>query len=356
VAAAIAVICLLPTAVAAWPEPTVRVEPARLRELILASKDRPYQGYADTRGEVGLPDLPVLGDVGDLFSGTTRIRAWHATPLAWRVAVVTATGETDIYRTQDGTYVWDFERNQLTGTLGEPPVRLPRASDLLPPELARRLLSDQAVTLAAIASQRVAGIVAAGVRLKPTDPDTTVGSVDVWADPNTGLPLRVEVAGRDGAPLFTSRFLELTQRAPDAALLKPTWPKDAGFTGTTAQDIAAAINGVAPAALPASLGGRPRQTGNTGVTQVTGLGVYGTGLATFAVVALPGRTGTQALQRIKEGGGVPAVIGNAEAYEVHSTLLNAVIVRGRRRVFVLGGPVSADLLMRAAAELVGVRL
>jgi hypothetical protein len=297
-----------------------------------------------------------LGDVADLFSGTTRIRAWHAAPLAWRVAVVTSTGETDIYRTGDGTYVWDFERNLLTGTLGEPPVRLPRASDLLPPELARRLLSDRAVTLTAIPSQRVAGVVAAGVRVQPTDPDTTVGGVDVWADPGTGLPLRVEVAGRDGKTLFTSRFLDLEQRAPDPKLLTPAWPKDAGFTGTTAQDIAAAINGVAPAALPAALDGRPRQTGTAGVTQVSGLGVYGTGLATFAVVALPGRTGTQALQRIKEGGGVPAVIGNAEAYEVHSTMLNAVIVRGRRRVFVLAGPVSADLLLRAAAQLVGARL
>ena len=44
---------------------------------------------------------------------------------------------------------------------------------------------------------------AAGLRLSPADPDTTVGRVDVWADPPTGLPLHVEVAPKS-APGFRS--------------------------------------------------------------------------------------------------------------------------------------------------------
>src|SRR3712207_7111533 len=47
---------------------------------------------------------------------------------------------------------------------------------------------------------------AAGLRLTPSDPDTTIGRVDIWADatgdPATALPLRVEVSARTGDPLL----------------------------------------------------------------------------------------------------------------------------------------------------------
>ena len=37
---------------------------------------------------------------------------------------------------------------------------------------------------------------AAGLRMTPADPASTVGRVDIWADPSSGLPLMVEVFGR----------------------------------------------------------------------------------------------------------------------------------------------------------------
>jgi len=122
----------MPIAVAAWPAPHVDTNPSVQRDLMLASATRPYQGYVDSRSEVRLPDLPALGEVARLVGGTTRIRVWYGSPRAWRVAVLDQTGERDIYQTVDGTYVWDFERNLVTCTVGEPPVRLPGAADLLP--------------------------------------------------------------------------------------------------------------------------------------------------------------------------------------------------------------------------------
>lgn len=369
VAAAVAVVCLLPSVVAAWSAPNTTTDPARLRELILASAAQPYQGYADTFGAVALPDLPALGDVAALLGGSNRMRAWYASATRWRVAMLPAIGETDTYRTASGTYVWDFERNLLTFTIGEPPVRLPRAADLLPPDLARRLLrgptgqvrttgpsGTDAGSLSALPSQRVAGVNAAGLRLTPNDPDTTVGRVDVWADPATGLPLRVEVAGRDGRTIFTSRFLELAQRAPSADLLEPASPDSAGHTVTSGQDVATALNGIARVPLPAVLAGHPRLTAPGGVADVIGLGAYGAGLAMFVVVAVPGRTGSQTLQKLREGGGVPAVVADGEAYQINTSLLNALIVRSpgdrqRRRTYLLLGSVSPELLRRAGTEL-----
>jgi hypothetical protein len=42
----------------------------------------------------------------------------------------------------------------------------------------------------AIAPRHIAGVDAAGLRINPTDPATTIGRVDIWADPETGLALQ----------------------------------------------------------------------------------------------------------------------------------------------------------------------
>ena len=60
---------------------------------------------------------------------------------AWRADELTPTGEHGVYRIGPSEFLWDFEANQLTRVLGIAAARLPRASDLLPPDLARRLLA-----------------------------------------------------------------------------------------------------------------------------------------------------------------------------------------------------------------------
>src|SRR5262249_33538734 len=143
VGAATLALCLLPSLVGAMQSGGgAAADPRDLLRAVQASADRPYQGYAESRSTLGLPDLPALAQVAAVASGTTRMRAWYAAPDAWRAAIVDPTGEVDVYGTPQGTYAWDFARNLLTETVGELPARLPRAADLLPPELARRLLAD----------------------------------------------------------------------------------------------------------------------------------------------------------------------------------------------------------------------
>ncbi len=362
VGAAVAALCLAPVAVAAWPSPRVDADPTALRDLILASASVPYQAYADTRGEVRLPDMPALTEVATLVGGTTRMRVWHASPRAWRVAVLEQSGERDIYQTADGTYEWDFSRNLVTHTVGEVPIRVPWAADFLPPDLARRLLGGAAHpdALTLIESRRVAGVAAAGLRLTPTDPDTTIGRVDVWANPATGLPVQVEVSGRDSTtPIFVSRFLELDQRPPGPAVVTPAVPESASFAVTSAQDVAAAVNGVVPVALPDILAGRSRATLPIQGLEVVGVAAYGAGLSTFVVLALPGRVGTQALQAARDKGGIPVEFANGNGYETGTSLISALIVRSEgdrrtRRTFLLAGAVTPDVLRNAGGELLAV--
>jgi hypothetical protein len=290
-----------------------------------------------SQGILALPSIPQLGDVKTLFGGSNSLRVWHASTNAWRVAVLDPTGEQDFYRTAEGTYTWDYEKNLWTQIVGEPPVRLPAASDVVPPELAKRLLADE-TNVTPIAAKRVAGVAAAGLRFVPSDPDTTVRYVDVWADPTTGLPLQIDVSG-----LFNSRFLDVSQTPPAADLLTPKASTSSGFATTNRPDITTALNSVASADLPASLAGRARVPG-----PVSAAAVYGTGLSRFVVLALPGRIARQTFNAIRNGGGTVVPGGYVLGTGVLTVLVNRP---APRKVYLLAGFVSAELLTQASAEL-----
>jgi hypothetical protein len=310
-----------------------------------------------TDGRLGLPALPELEDVRRLLNGSARLRTWYAGPTSWRVAELTPTGERDTYETAVGLYRWDFERNLVTHLAGTPAVWVPGAPDLVPPALARRLL-DAAGRYDRLPARRVAGIDAAGLRLTPDDPDTNVGRVDVWADPDTGLPLWVEVAGAGRAdPAFTSRFLQLRQEPQPAAVLTPSIPDDAGFATTSVEELEGALGAAVSGRLPETLVGRTRVSA-AATAGVPGIAVYGRGFTTVVVLALPGRFGGRTLAAARDAGGAPVAMAGAQAYELRASLLTALVVRTdgdrfSRRAWLLAGLVQPQLLRRAAAELVG---
>lgn len=140
VAAGVAVLCAVPAAIAALPVRASALTAAQLRTRIAASADVSYQGYAQSYVDLGLPSLPDLGNVISLLDGNTNQYVWYRSPGSWRADQLTTAGENDIYQTSRGTYLWNYTNNQLTRVVGAQPVRLPQAPDLLPPELARRLV------------------------------------------------------------------------------------------------------------------------------------------------------------------------------------------------------------------------
>jgi hypothetical protein len=355
VAVVTAVLILAPATVAALRPAGQSIDAARLREEILNSDTRPYQGYAQSNGALALPDLPNLSGVSALFSGATTTHVWYAAPDRYRVAVVTPTGETDLYRMPEGEYTWDYGANMLTELDGDPTLRLPRASDLVPPQLALWVLraapTDPVTTLPA---RRVGGVAASGLRLVPSDPRTLIGQVDIWADPHTGLPVQVEITPRgQQGPILRSAFESLDQTAP--AVDRPVPARGSGFTVAHSSDVIRAFRGLGRAPLPATLAGWPER--EAGFGGVPGAALYGSGLATFAVITVP----TPVADGIGDAAGkagagtVRLTDGTVVLMSVSPVSLAVVRPAFGRRSYVLAGPVTTSVLQSVADSLTQLR-
>jgi hypothetical protein len=351
VLAAVVLLTSVPIAINKWPARATDIRTGALRERIAASARQPYQGYAQSIGLLPLPPLPNLEQVTALVSARTEMRTWYAARDRWRVDVIDGGSERDLYQAPDAQYIWDYGANQLSKIVGDQPIRLPRAADLTPPDLARRLL-DVATgdRFAALAGKRVAGLAAAGLRIVPSTPATTVSHIDIWADPGTGLPLQAEVTAKGGVrPVFVTRFLEVHLSAPAAEVLTPPTPRPGmGFTVSDAPDILSALYRRRPVLLPDRLAGSPRRGTVAGQSVA---GVYGTGLAQFVAVALPGRFGSQAYHKVATfGQDVKVPAGSAALI---STGLLTVLVVHAQRTFLVAGFVQPAVLRQVAADLSG---
>jgi hypothetical protein len=355
VAAGMAVLLLIPVLVAYWPvRAAADLDPAALRDRMVRSASVAYTGYAESSGTLALPDLPQTNDLAALLGETTRLRAWYAGPDRWRVDEVKATGETGTYAAVDHSWRWDYERDLLTVSHEQPPVRLPRAADLLPPDLARRLLRGLAADdkLEEAPARRVAGITAAGLRVTPADPGGTVGRLEVWADPETGLPLEVAITpvGYD-VPVLRSRFLDLQLGRPSAVALERPEAANSGFSLTNPNDLISRVDAFAPFDLPGQLAGYPRNQPVQELAEVRGVGTYRQGLAAFTVVPLPPGVAGQFRSSLEEEGGELQISG-APGASAGTPLVNALVtVTPRGNGWLIAGTVEAAVLERAAATL-----
>ena len=102
---------------------------------------------------------------------------------------------------------------------------------------------------------------AAGLRLVPADPDTTVGAISIWADPGNGLPVEVDLTGRGASqPILVARFLELNESRPALATVTPHPAPDVGVATAELPDVTGILNGFGPP-LPGRLAGDRRAPG-----------------------------------------------------------------------------------------------
>ncbi len=350
VAAGTAAICALPAVVAAWPVPGSPLSAAQLRSRIVGSDDVPYQGYAVSDVDLNLPNLPDLGNVTSLLDGSTDQYTWYRSPGQWRADVLTTAGEDDTYQTSQGTFTWSYTSNLLTQIFGTQPVRLPRAADLLPPALARRLLSlaGRADRFARLPSERVAGVDAAGLRVVPASKSTSIGAVDVWADPANGLPVEVEIFARGAtAPLLVTRFLDLSLARPSLSTVTPQPAPDVGYTSTELPDVSRILDEFGPP-LPSQLAGYNQVADPGGLADVA---AYGAGFARFVVLPLPQRTGSAAMSAASSVGAAFKVSGGS-AVLIQASLLTVVLVSPPGGpVFLLTGAVLPTVLQAAANQL-----
>jgi hypothetical protein len=350
-----ALLLSVPTAVTAFSgDAKATADPVALRALVARSATVPYQGYAESTGSMGVPDLPRLGDLSSLLSGTTRTRVWYRNASSYRYAVLITGGERDLYHGALGETTWDYESDMLTEVVGEAPLRVPRAGDLLPPDLARRIISATGTDpVTPLPPRKVAGVDAAGFRLVPADPETTVGAVDVWADPVSGLPLRVEVNAKGkAAPVMVTEFLELDRTTPSAALIRPQRSPTSGYTIVSAEDLAGVLGAFSRFPQRAVLAGRSLHQSDVG--GVRGVGLYGTGLGAFIAAAIPRSIGSQLEDAATKAGATKTEVPGGTVSTLSIAPVTMVIAHSTsfsRRYYLLAGLVTAPVLQDAASEL-----
>jgi hypothetical protein len=355
VAAGAAILASLPGLIAAWPVNTPATPIEQLYARMAASASTPYQGFALSTGTAGLPSLPQLAGAIGLLNGETQLRVWYASPGRWRVDQIGVGTETDLYQEPTDQAIWDFGTNQLTTIIGDQPVRLPRGADLVPADLGRRVISivgSHPTGVSALPARRVAGIAAAGLRITPADPQTTVGHIDLWADPTTGVTLQVEISGRGASrPILVTRFLDIDFSTPAASVLNPPpGGPSTTYTFTAGSDIAQAFRSLRPGPLPGALGGFARTDDPT--TSV-GLAAYGSGLTRFLVLPVPRRIYEDAYRRIRDTGGVHYGLPGGRGVIVATQLLTVMAMDSdlANRNYLLVGLVSPTTLHQAGNDL-----
>ena len=354
VLAGVAVLCCLPVLASALPVSVPALTPQQLEQRILASQRLSFAGYAESNADFGLPPLPAFSSVTPLLDGVTRLRVWQASAGRWRVDTLSDAGENDTYQLGNSTYVWDSGQQLLTAVYGAETIRLPRAADLVPSSLAVRLISwaGPGAALSSLPPRRIAGQSAAGLAVSPASSRSTIGRVDIWAAPGTGIPLLVQIFGHgSAAPALQSQFLQVGRWTPGGSVLTPQAGPTAGFTSTTPASFAGVLKNLATVRLAYRLAGLPRQ--RSPLAQVH---VFGSGLTSFAVLAFPaaGRDGDQLLDSALDQGATPLTFAHGTGAVASAPLVNLVLVKpssDSRDTFLLVGLVDKATIEQAAAAL-----
>jgi hypothetical protein len=280
VAVGAAVLVAVPVSLRLVPAADSDVSAGRLLEQVYSSYDEGWSGYVETDGTLQLPDADGFSDLGALFGEQLRMRVWWRDPEHWRVDRLLTAGESDLVHAGDRTTEWDYERARATVSR-DPDIRLPRSADLIPPELAHRFLrgvtTEQVTRLPA---RRVAGTSAPGLRVTPASDLSSIDHLDLWADPDSGVPLRVELYASSDRAAFTSTFRDFSvdRPAPAALAFTPTPSTEVRYEDVL--DIAGAANQYAPLLPPDSAAGLALDSVSDGA-----VGVYGQGLT--QVIAIP---------------------------------------------------------------------
>ena len=116
------------------------------------------------------------------------------------------------------------------------------------------------------------------------------------------------------------------------------------------------LNNLDPQLLPEALAGRSQDL----IPALLPIGVYGKGLATFAVLALHGSTGFHLLSEAQAAGGTPLETATGYGVVASAPLITVVLIRPYfpsyqyyfRGIYLLAGLADRQVLEQAAEELV----
>jgi outer membrane lipoprotein-sorting protein len=323
------------------------ISAADLAARIEQSANVGWSGNVETAGTLQVPDNESFATLAQLLGENTQLRVWWRSPDDWRVDRLRTTGETNLFRQGGGVVRWVFESETATYSPVSK-IRLPDASDLLPPTFARSLLQGVRETeLDRLPVRRIAGVAAPGLRLTPNERATTVGHVDIWADPVSGLAVEVQLYGlQDTRPVLSTTLRELQTGAPPTTLTHFQLPEGVRVVYEESVDVAAAANALAPYDMPASLAGLGSRDGS----DPGAVGIYGRGPTTLIALPLRGQVAGPLRRQLQDRGSTNTTeFGTLAPVGPVGLLLTPF--QGRRGAFLLAGTVTAETLQQAAAEL-----
>ncbi|MGI8434742.1 MAG: hypothetical protein ACR2LE_08415 [Nocardioidaceae bacterium] len=342
----VVVLVSIPVALQARPAHEVGSSATELLAQATSSTSVPYSGYVESRGTLQLPISDQFTDVADLLGGKTTMRVWWRSADLWRVDSLDVTGETDLYHSRTQTTSWDYEHNRASLSK-HVDVRLPQSADLLPPELARRLLEDvTAAEVRPIAPTRVAGVDAQGLRLTPSAHQSSIDHVDLWLEPSTGLPVKVAVFG-DGqtTAAVETAFVDLDLSEPSLSQTTLTLSPSAELERDDIVDIAAAANRYSPLAAPRSLAGLDRRRDGLGA-----VGLYGEGATLLVAIPLWDHAAVPLRDQLHS---TPGAVETPIGTRLAASPLNLVLTTPEfeNGSWLLAGTVTPQALRRAAAHI-----
>jgi hypothetical protein len=333
----------------ALPARETNLSAARLADLVDGAAGLGWSGEVRSQGSLQVPLTgSTFGGISRLLGEETHLRVWWRNPENWRIDRIRATGESDLVRDGGLTVRWNYEENRVSFTPYSQ-IRLPDDVDVVPAELAARLLAGaRPQELSRLPARRLIGRNAAGLRLVPSDERSTISRVDVWADVSSGLPLRVKVYGEPAGsvPILDTQLVSLDLAKPAGERTDFKLSPTLDFSRGVALDEAAGANVFAPFVPPDSVAGLARR----GRPEDFGaVGVYGRGPT--AVLALP-------LRRSVAGRLHDQLARSRKARETDSSIalevgpISVRLVEGERASFLLTGTVTPETLSQAGVDLV----
>ncbi len=340
-----ALLVATPIAMRAWPAEDSDISASALLAKVEAGAHHPYSGYVETLGTLQLPVADRFTDVGQLFGERTRMRVWWRSADEWRVDKLMTTGEQDLIHNAQGTIRWRYEHSDVTLS-NDPTIRLPRTADLVPPAVARLLMDDvDESEVRRLPARRVAGISAPGLRLRPAAEQSSIDHVDIWADPDSGVALRVDVVARVAdKPAFTTAFESFDAATPPAGRTSFVTPPGVDFRFDDVLDIADAANQYAPILPPDVVAGLSKAPQADGA-----VGIYGSGVTRLLAVPMRDREAQPLREQLLKTLGVRTVReGTLVAVGPLGMLLTTCV---DDRSWLVAGTVTDDTLTRAANDL-----
>lgn len=338
----------VPVLVRAWPVEPSDLDAPALADAVRDSARTGWSGEVRSQGAVEVPESDSdLDGVARLLGESSTLRVWWRSPEEYRVDRVRQSGETDVVRDGGMTVRWRYEGNRVTFTPYST-LRLPDDPDVVPVALARRMLGG--VTddeLSRLPDERVAGRPAAGLRIAPADARSTISRVDLWADQESGLPLRVEVhAVGEASPALVSEVTDLELRRPTTRQTDLEIGAGVDFSRGVSLEDTPRVELRDGRSLPRRLVGLDLREGS----DLFGAGSYGAGPTAVAVLLVRESVADGLRQQLRK---VRATVDTGARQSVRFGPVSVVLTRYGSQSLLLVGTIEVPALDRAADQLGG---